>query len=48
MQIVLYTFTVYIGLVITVVLFGSDKRSRRAERILRELLSVIRKNGAGK
>lgn len=48
MHIVLYAFTGYVGVVLTVVLFGSDKRSERAERVLRELLSVIKRNGTGK
>lgn len=48
MEIILYTLTVYVGVVIAVVLFGSDKRSKRAERVLRELLVVIKRNGAGK
>ena len=38
MKIILYTLTVYVGVVIAVVLFGSDERSKRAERVLRELL----------
>jgi hypothetical protein len=47
-QIVFYAFTVYVGVVLTVVLFGNDNRSQRAERVLRELLSVIKKSGADK
>ena len=45
MEIVLCTFTVYVGVIIAVVLFGSDKRAKRAERVLLELLSVIKRNG---
>lgn len=48
MQIILYVFTAYIGLAMTMVLFGGDKLSRRAERVLRMLLSVFTKNGMGK
>ena len=48
MEIILYTLTVYVGVVIAVVLFGSDERSKRAERVLRELLVVIKRNGASK
>jgi hypothetical protein len=45
-QIVLYVFTGYVGVVLAVTLFGSDKRSRRAERALRELLGVFKKTGS--
>ena len=48
MEIILYALTVYVGVVVAVVLFGSDERSKRAERVLRELLAVIKRNGAGK
>ena len=48
MQVMFYAFTVYAGVVLAVVLFGNDKRSKRAERVLRELLSVIKKSGPDK
>jgi hypothetical protein len=48
MQIVLYIFTAYVGLAMAIVLFGNDKRSRRAERVLRMLLSVFTKSGPHK
>ena len=48
MEIFLYAITVYVGVVIAVTLFGSDERSKRAERVLQELLNVIKRNGAGK
>ena len=41
MEILLYTLTVYVGVVIAVALFGSDERAKRAERVLQELLNVI-------
>jgi hypothetical protein len=48
MQFVLYILTVYVGVVLTVVLFGSDKSSKRAGRVLRELLNVIKKSAGDK
>jgi hypothetical protein len=47
-EILLDTLTVYVGVVIAVVLFGSDERSKRAERVLHALLNVFSRNGAGK
>jgi hypothetical protein len=47
-EIILYAFTVYVGVILAVVLFGDEKRAKRAQDALHELLSVIRKNGSGK
>ena len=48
MQIILYAFTVYVGVVLAVLLFGDEKHAKRAQYALHELLSPIKKNGAGK
>ena len=48
MQIILYAFTVYVGVVLAVLLFGDEEHAKRARYALRELLSLIKKNGAGK
>jgi hypothetical protein len=47
-EILLYALTAYLGVVIAVALFGTGERSERAERVLRELLNVIKQNGVGK
>jgi hypothetical protein len=47
-EIVIYAFTFYVGVVIVVALFGNDVRSKRAERVLRELLNVFKKIGTGR
>jgi hypothetical protein len=47
-DVVLYTFTLYVGVILAVALFASDNRSQRAERVLRDLVSLIKKNGADK
>ena len=48
MEIILYVFTVYVGVVLAVLLFGDEKRAKRAQYALHELLSLIKKNGSDK
>ena len=45
MEIVLYVFAAYVGIALAVLLFGPDERAERAERALKELLGLIKKNG---
>jgi len=47
-EIILDAFTVYVGVVLAVLLFGDEKHAERAQRALQELLGLIKKNGAGK
>lgn len=53
MEIILYAFTVYVGVVLVVLLFGDKEQAERAQRALqellslfKELLSLFKKNGA--
>lgn len=55
MEIILYAFTVYVGVVLAVLLFGDNEHAERAQRALQELLSLIKellslinKNGVNK
>ena len=48
MQITLYALTAYVGLAVVMTIFGSDAQSRRAARVLHELLNVIKKIGGVK
>jgi hypothetical protein len=54
-EIILYAFTVYVGVVLAVLLFGDNEHAERAQRAWQELLSLIKdllglinKNGADK
>ena len=55
MEIILYAFTGYVGVVLAVLLFGNKEHAERALRALQELLSLIKEllglinnNGADK
>lgn len=46
-EIAVTAFVFFIGLAVVVGLFGNDKQSQRAERILRALLGVMKRSHSG-
>jgi hypothetical protein len=47
-EIVLYAFTIYVGVALAVLLFGDKEHAERAQRALQELLGLIKRNGVDK